>query len=98
MLRKGRNARNQRVLLFPQSFITFRREILLFLSHLVCPSASSFNLDKCKILPFSMVVTPVLKIKSLDFSSALCKASKFEILPTCIRKADDKVNIHKKDG
>ena len=48
IFRKG----NQHFLLFPQCFLPFRKQVLIFLFKFILSSANAFNLDQSKILLF----------------------------------------------
>ena len=50
---KGENAGNQHFLLFPGYFLSFPKQISIFLSHLFLSSANAFNLDQSTTLSFA---------------------------------------------
>ena len=57
IVRKGENAGNQHFLLFPQCFLPFPKQGLLFYSNFFMSSANAFNLDQSKVLSFGKELT-----------------------------------------
>ena len=49
---KGENAGNQHFLLFPQYFLPFLKQVLIFHFKIILSSANAFNSDQSKILSF----------------------------------------------